>query len=98
MPSNGTRSNGRHRTWRGRDQRPDAQPAAGLFDPGLLPDRHLLARAVGMSLLAATDRFLAEGFEPFRQEWTARDMLLSRPITIHDGERTETSRSAIEHC
>lgn len=75
----------------GRDQRPDAQPAAGLFDPGLLPDRHLLARAVGMSLLAATDRFLAEGFEPFRQEWTARDMLLSRPVTIHDGERTETA-------
>jgi BirA family biotin operon repressor/biotin-[acetyl-CoA-carboxylase] ligase len=64
------------------------QPVAGLFDSGALPDKDLLARTIGLRLLHATDRLLAEGFEPFRQAWAERDMLISRLITVHDGAGT----------
>jgi BirA family biotin operon repressor/biotin-[acetyl-CoA-carboxylase] ligase len=61
-----------------------AQPVAGLFEPESIPDRAALAEALGHALLVATDRLLDEGFEPFRQAWSARDMLVSRAITVHD--------------
>jgi BirA family biotin operon repressor/biotin-[acetyl-CoA-carboxylase] ligase len=35
-------------------------------------------------LLEASDRLFADGFEPFRAAWSARDMLLGQPIMIHD--------------
>jgi BirA family biotin operon repressor/biotin-[acetyl-CoA-carboxylase] ligase len=60
------------------------QAAGALFDQAPPPARDLLVRALGESLLAATDRLLADGFEPFRQEWMARDLLLGRAIMIHD--------------
>ena len=60
------------------------QAASPLFDRDSLPPRSVLVQALGEALLAATDRLLAEGFEPFREQWTARDMLLGRAIVIHD--------------
>ena len=59
------------------------QPAAGLFDPASLPDRNALAQSIGAALLASTDRLLADGFEPFREQWSARDLLLGQPVVIH---------------
>ena len=46
------------------------QPAAGLFATAAMPDRSELVLAIGMALLDATDRLLAEGFAPFRQAWS----------------------------
>jgi BirA family biotin operon repressor/biotin-[acetyl-CoA-carboxylase] ligase len=60
------------------------QPAAGLFAAAARPDRGELVAVIGAALLDATDRLLAEGFEPFRQAWSDRDLLLGRPIVIHD--------------
>jgi BirA family transcriptional regulator, biotin operon repressor / biotin---[acetyl-CoA-carboxylase] ligase len=62
------------------------QPAAGLFATAAMPDRSELVLAIGMALLGAIDRLLAEGFAPFRQAWSDRDLLLGRPILIHDYE------------
>jgi BirA family transcriptional regulator, biotin operon repressor / biotin---[acetyl-CoA-carboxylase] ligase len=62
------------------------QPAAGLFGAAAMPDRSELVAAIGTALLGATDQLLAEGFEPFRQAWSDRDLLLGRPILIHDYE------------
>ena len=59
------------------------QPAAGLFDPASLPDRNALVQSIGAALLATTDRLLADGFEPFREQWSARDLLLGQPVVIH---------------
>ena len=59
------------------------QPAAGLFDPASLPDRNALVQSIGAALLASTDRLLADGFEPFREQWSARDLLLGQPVVIH---------------
>lgn len=59
------------------------QPAAGLFDAGAVPDRQKLAQALGRALLTASDHWLAEGFAPFRERWTALDMLGSKPVMIH---------------
>lgn len=61
-----------------------AQPAAGLFAAGSIPARSALVRALGVGLLEATDRLLASGFEPFRQAWSERDLLLAQPVLIHD--------------
>ena len=66
------------------------QPAAGLFEDRESPDLARLSRAIGEALLAATDRLLVDGFEPFMTSWRERDLLATRPIVIHDhggGER-----------
>ena len=63
---------------------PIGQAAGALFDSGTLPPRDVLSRALGCALLDASDRLLANGFEPFRREWAARDMLLGRAVVIHD--------------
>lgn len=60
------------------------QAAGALFDRASLPERETLIQALGEAMLVATDRLLADGFEPFRQAWAARDMLLGRAIMIHD--------------
>jgi BirA family biotin operon repressor/biotin-[acetyl-CoA-carboxylase] ligase len=60
------------------------QAAGALFDRTTLPARDALVQALGEGLLAATDKLLVDGFEPFRQEWIARDVLLGRAIMIHD--------------
>jgi BirA family biotin operon repressor/biotin-[acetyl-CoA-carboxylase] ligase len=60
------------------------QPAAGLFDAASLPDRPRLVEALGTAMLAACDEWLADGFAPFRERWSGLDMLLSKPILIHD--------------
>lgn len=66
-----------------------AQPVAGLFEDGRLPDPAALSRAIGEALLVATDRLLADGFEPFMAAWRERDLLAARAIVIHHdgGER-----------
>ncbi len=58
------------------------QPIHGLFDEGKVPDRDALAEAVGLALLAATDRLLADGFGPFRDRWIARDLLRERDVLV----------------
>ncbi len=60
------------------------QPAAGLFPAGRQPPRALLLAVLGEALLEASERLLAEGFEPFRAGWEARDLLLGRAVVIHD--------------
>ena len=47
--------------------------------------------AIGLALLEATDRLFADGFEPFRRAWSDRDLLLDRPIVIHDDGGTSTA-------
>ena len=66
-----------------------AQPVAGLFEGGSLPDPAALSRTIGEALLVATDRLLVEGFEPFMAAWRERDLLAGRAIVIHhdSGER-----------
>ncbi len=70
------------------------QAAGALFERASLPARDSLVQALGESLLAATDRLLADGFEPFRQAWIARDLLLGRAVMIHDydGDWPATAR------
>jgi BirA family biotin operon repressor/biotin-[acetyl-CoA-carboxylase] ligase len=65
------------------------QPVAGLFEDRDPPDPTGLPLAIGEALLAATDRLLVDGFEPFVAEWRERDLLAGRPIVIHHdgGER-----------
>jgi len=58
--------------------------AGALFERASLPARVALIQTLGEALLAATDRLLADGFEPFRQAWSTRDMLLGRAVMIHD--------------
>jgi BirA family transcriptional regulator, biotin operon repressor / biotin---[acetyl-CoA-carboxylase] ligase len=60
------------------------QSAGALFDSQSLPPRPDLVRALGEALLESSDRLFADGFEPFRAAWSARDMLLGKAIMIHD--------------
>ncbi|NLD53589.1 MAG: biotin--[acetyl-CoA-carboxylase] ligase [Burkholderiaceae bacterium] len=70
------------------------QPVAGLFEAGDPPDLAGLSRSIGEALLAATDRLLSDGFEPFIAAWRERDLLAERPIVIHHdgGERHAIAR------
>ena len=71
-----------------------AQPVAGLFEEGGVPDVLQLARRLGEAILAATDRLLADGLAPFLSQWQEHDLLRDRPIVIHhhDGERQAIAR------
>lgn len=71
-----------------------AQPVAGLFEEGGVPDVLQLARRLGEAILAATDRLLADGLAPFLPQWQEHDLLRDRPIVIHhhDGERQAIAR------
>ncbi|MGE0313309.1 MAG: biotin--[acetyl-CoA-carboxylase] ligase [Lautropia sp.] len=56
--------------------------------PQAVPDRLLLAGALGAALHRAARRFLADGLGPFLDDWRSLDCLAGQPIVVHriDGE------------
>lgn len=65
------------------------QPACGLFDDGALP-QHAAETVIGTvagAVVAATGRFLAQGFAAFAEEWARFDALAGERVAVHDGAR-----------
>lgn len=75
------------------DQAAIDQPAIDVASlaVGAMPSRNLLAARLATRLVAALDRFTAEGFAAFRDEYARRDLLAGRAIRVsargeeHDG-------------
>lgn len=63
------------------------QPVVALF-AGIasMPDRSLLLGRVAGAMVRAFERCAAEGFEPFRAAWAARDALAGRPVRVSEGQ------------
>jgi len=69
------------------DQAAIDQPAIDVASlaTGSLPSRNVLAARLASRLVAALDRFTAEGFGAFRDEYARRDLLAGRAIRIVSG-------------